>query len=465
MPFARNYNEHSSDSILAYARKLENHNLHQLLSDDVELQTVKGKGSFGILLEKYYFGYEPNSNPTPDFSNNNVSLELKSSPLHELKNGELRVKERLVLGMINYHKIIEETFEKSSFISKNISLLLVFYIWKKNTSPMLLRIKKVGLWKIPDSDKLIIKEDWILIQSKIKNGKAHELSEGDTIYLGACTKGSTAVKSKTSQPCSEILAKRRAFSYKTSYVNFIYSQISTETSDFDNIIRNPQDLIENNFESLIQKKFNPYFGMTTDEIEQKLGVVLNKNNKSYYAQLTNEILGISSSKKPAEFEKANILFRTIRIEKNEKIKQSISFTPFKFNNIYDNEWEDSEIRETIERKFFFVFYKSDGESFRLSKTLFWNMNIEELKEFEDIYNRTRKVIQEGRIVKEIKNGKTLNNFPKIKDSFLGHVRPHAKNKHDVLPLPVPDILSKKDTFTKQSFWLNNHFILKLYLDS
>ena len=35
-----------------------------------------------------------------------------------------------------------------------------------------------------DTDLEIIKKDWELIKQKIANGKAHELSEGDTFYLG-----------------------------------------------------------------------------------------------------------------------------------------------------------------------------------------------------------------------------------------------------------------------------------------
>ena len=41
----------------------------------------------------------------------------------------------------------------------------------------------------------IIIDDYNQINEKIKQGKAHELSEGDTMYLGACTKGATAKKS------------------------------------------------------------------------------------------------------------------------------------------------------------------------------------------------------------------------------------------------------------------------------
>ena len=54
--------------------------------------------------------------------------------------------------------------------------------------------------------------------NKINEGKAHLLSESDTKYLGACTKGSTAIKSLRRQPNNSTLAKQRAFSFKIQYM-------------------------------------------------------------------------------------------------------------------------------------------------------------------------------------------------------------------------------------------------------
>ena len=72
---------------------------------------------------------------------------------------------------------------------------MIFYFHDNKKSLLDYPIKLVDDWKYPNQDLLIIKRDWETISQKIKNGKAHELSEGDTFYLGACTKGSTAEKS------------------------------------------------------------------------------------------------------------------------------------------------------------------------------------------------------------------------------------------------------------------------------
>jgi DNA mismatch repair protein MutH len=64
----------------------------------------------------------------------------------------------------------------------------------------------------------------LFINKKITSGKTHELSEGDTFYLGACTKGANAL-SVRKQPFSEIPAKQRAYSFKQGYVIISFYQL------------------------------------------------------------------------------------------------------------------------------------------------------------------------------------------------------------------------------------------------
>ena len=68
-----------------------------------------------------------------------------------------------------------------------------------------------------------------------------------------------------------------------------------------------------------------------------------------------------------------------------------------------------------------------------------------------VWNKTRQVISEG-IQTEQHGSRTFNNLPASKDNRVCHIRPHAKNKDDVLPLP------NGGSFTKQSFFLNNTYV-------
>ena len=58
-----------------------------------------GKGAAGNVIEESWFGYRPNSDPTPDFEE--AGVELKVTPFEKTAKG-IRAKERLVCDMLNY---------------------------------------------------------------------------------------------------------------------------------------------------------------------------------------------------------------------------------------------------------------------------------------------------------------------------------------------------------------------------
>ena len=68
-------------------------------------------------------------------------------------------------------------------------ILLVYYLYQQEINNRLdYRIDYVKLFAPPEQDIKIIEHDFEVIVEKIRNGKAHELSEGDTLYLGAAPK-------------------------------------------------------------------------------------------------------------------------------------------------------------------------------------------------------------------------------------------------------------------------------------
>lgn len=448
------YDKASIHSILTFAKHLKDKSLRQVCGDDAFQQEYKGKGSFGQKLEKYYFGYEPNSVAEPDFDE--VSVELKSSPLKTLKNGEIRSKERLVLNIINYLKVHGEGFSNSSFWTKNQKLLLVFYLYEKGKLDIDFIIKLVDLWEYPKDDVLIIKQDWETIKQKILDGRAHELSEGDTLYLGACTKGSTAAKSLREQPFSDKPAKQRAYSLKQGYVNHIIATLAGKSKvSYGKIIQKGKTLNE-----VLISKFEIFYGLTPSEIELKLGLHLSKSPKSYFANLTKAILGVELGQKIEEFQKADIQVKTVRLKSNNTPCEDISFPTFKYYDILEIDWDDSQFKEILESKFFFVFYQyNDQKALILKKVMLWNMPYADRVEAQAAWIQTTEVIQKGNIVKSIdQNGRRSTNFPNKKANRVSHVRPHAQNAQDTYPLPFKDKVTGLDEYTKHCFWFNASYV-------
>ena len=453
------YNNQSTGSIITFAKKLKGQSLRQACGGIIENHGYSGKGNFGQLLEKFYFGYEPNSVAEPDFLE--VGIELKSSPLKILKNGEFRAKERLVLNIINYLEVHKEDFYNSTFWKKNAHLLLVFYLHNKNLDLLDYIIKLVDEWKYPEQDLKIIKHDWETINKKIVQGKAHELSEGDTFYLGACTKGSTALKSLRDQPFNKTKAKQRAYSLKQGYVNHIISNIAQEEKGIYGKIIKHSEILDSyqSLEELVVSKFEPFYGKSALEIEHALGLKLNPRAKSYFASLTNAALGLELGQKIEEFEKASIQVKTIRLKKNNLPKEHISFPTFKYKDLIETNWEDSDFKNILESKFLFVFYQFERDDLVLRKVKFWNMPHLDTLEAKLVWENMVNVISRGEIVKDITpKGIRKSFFPKKNENKISHVRPHAKNASDTYPLPFPDKLTGLTEYTKHCFWLNASYV-------
>src|SRR5690554_5998184 len=322
------YDVTNPKEIEKHGKLLENKTFRDILIENSELikesdydyhVSKKAKGSLGHLIEEYHFNYQPNNDENPDFVE--AGVELKVTPIKKLKSGKYSAKERLVLNIINYEKIINEDFKNSSFWLKNQLLLLIYYLYEKDKDKLDYLIKKVLLYEFPEKDLKIIEDDWNFIKNKVLEGKAHELSEGDTNYLGACTKGANR-NSVRSQPFSNIPARQRAFSLKSSYMTSLIRRIvnnETLTSFADLEILKDKTLHE-----LLIDKFKPYIGLTPREISNKVNIEYKPKNKSMIPQLISAILGIKGTKlnQIEEFSKANIEYKTVRLEPNGIPKKS-----------------------------------------------------------------------------------------------------------------------------------------------
>lgn len=340
-------------------------------------------------------------------------------------------------------------------------MLLVFYLHDRDLDLLDYLIKLVDGWQYPNEDLKIIKQDWEFINQKIKDGKAHELSEGDTFYLGACTKGSTALKSFRNQPFNEEPAKQRAYSLKQGYVNHIIANIAQEeTAVYGKIIEQPEILDKvRSIEEIVILKFHPFYGKSAEHIEKELGLELNQNAKSYFANLTNAILGLQLGQKIEEFEKADIQVKTIRLKENDLPKEDISFPTFEYQELVETDWEDSDFKNILESKFFFVFYQFEGENLILRKVKFWNMPYSDILVAKNVWEEMVKTVSNGEIVKAVtEKGVRKTYFPKKTENKVSHVRPHARNAADANELPVTDKLTGLTKYTKHCFWLNASYV-------
>lgn len=423
--------------------------------------TSKGnKGGLGQIIEEGLFEYQVNSNSEADFAE--LGVELKVTPIKINKNKTISAKERLVLNIINYMDEYDKTFETSSFWKKNEKILMMFYLWEKDLNRKDYRILKSILHEFPMADLEIIKQDWGKIISKIRAGKAEEISEGDTLYLAACTKGANR-NSLRNQPFSDVRAMQRAYSLKSSYMTVLIRKIFNQEKVVS--FAKAGELKEKTLEQILWEKFEPYFGMTVPVISTKINYSINPSNKSTIANMISHILGISGTKlnNIEEFAKANIQFKTIRLEPNNVAREHMSFENIDFNGWVTDDWEESQIREKFETtKFLFVVFRyeerkeDNPDRVPYFKTIkLWNMPEQTIEnELKELWLEVRRILKEG-VELTPKGNRVSNNLPKANFNGVCHIRPKAKDGSDKTQLPDGQYI------TKQCYWLNREYVAEI----
>ena len=470
------YDIDDEKSVLEYANKLVSKSFYDILANNLggkeledkikEFSNPKRKGGLGNLLEEYYFGYKPNSSSNPDFKN--LGIELKLTP-YEFNRG-FKAGERLVITMIPNDKELSIDFETSELKNKIAKMLTIWYLRNKNDK-INQKINYVYLYdlynKALSKDLEIIKKDYTKIVQKIIEGKAHELSEGDTLYLGACTKGASASKSLQPQFYNpKIKAKRRAFSLKQSYMSYLLKEyvINSPQKTIEEIC-NARDLQNTDFENIVKTKIDFFKGKSIEEIFYILNKPYNssKQNKKI---LINNILNVNVDY-CEEINKAGIKIKTITLDKNNNPKEDMSFKNIKFLEFINTDFYDSYEYELFSKtKFLFVVFKEENNKIKLSHCKFWNMPIKDIEnELKDEWVMYQEKIKNG-VNFIIDINKIQNDLPKKSDTLIIHLRPHASKSAYIINTKKygngtnedMDLLPNGDKMTKQCFWLNKDYL-------
>lgn len=424
----QNYDPASVESIVAYASHLIGKSLSEQVKTNRDSEDELNKGDLGTLVQTQFFGLKADNLPQPDFSE--AGLELKTTGVVKRRGGEYAAKERLVLSMINFGDIIEETWETSALLKKCRLILLLAYFFEKDKRPAD-RTFVLGpfLLDLLSAEFKDVKRDWEEIREKVRSGRAHELSEGDTFILGACRKGSGGTKEALrDQPNSLEGAKARAFAFKPKFVTQLLQQ-------------KPIGAIPH-LREVPRQSFSEYLGMPVEDIADRFEFhKQSPNQKGYHRQLANRMLSAGGSS-GTQLQELGIEMKTIRINPKGRPKEHMSFPGFKFMEIIEEEWESSNFFYKIESKFLFVVFQTgaDGQE-KLHRASYWNMPYQDRVEAMKVWEETKKRVLDD-----------ATKLPKPSESRVAHVRPKGRNGQDKIPTP------QGTEHLRQAFWLNNSYI-------
>jgi len=377
--------------LLDYTSNIKGKTFKEIDSENLLANTSlnRQKGLLGHVVETGFYKYPRNSDSKADFEE--LDIELKVTGYVKNKNGSLRAKERLVLSKINFNEIINETFESSHVLGKCKKMLIIWYEYDSAKEAKDFQITNYQLYDM-SNDFEIFNNDFEIIKNKVLEGKAHELSEGDTSYLGACTKARTSAD-RTTQPFSDILSKPRAYSLKNAYMTGILREnIDSELKIISHF---------KTVEEYIKDKLKPYFGKTQLEILKEITgkEYSDKVPKQISKMISDELIGKDNElpEKDELFRKTNFIIKNLPIKEDGLPRERMSFKTISLSD-FEEEWEDSYWKNYFEETTLItICYEEKNKSrngFRVLKDVKKiTFNENDLDEFEKTYNQIKLAIE------------------------------------------------------------------------
>lgn len=436
-----------------------------------EISISTNKGVVGQILEAL-IGNSPNSNPNPDVEN--LDIELKVLPLRKVSN-KIQPKERSKIKSINYNKIVDEEWKKSSVRNKLKKILFLMYehpIGKSYKDWKELVFKGTLLYVLSEENENTVRDDWSKIQSKVISGLANSLSESDSKILGACTSGT----GKLVKYGNNFLAKQRSYSLKHSYLKVFFNRkkknLKYSSLRIDNKI-NPENYILDIINSKLEGRF-------LQDVVLEYDLDFSQKSKSSFRLLINKIFKIDENRRILELDENDMEIKTIPVNNNLIPWEAMSFPKFSLVDILNENWDgenEPEFKSMISQNFIFIpiikekekYFSGDKAKYRyknwktwkIGKSKFWKADSYNLSMIKKEWEKMKSIVKGGVKVTNVKYGKKTrqeNNLLKSSCTKIIHVRPHAKDSNDI---DIPYFNYSNTKISWQSFWFNKSFIKEI----
>jgi DNA mismatch repair protein MutH len=440
------YRTASEEEILAKAAELEGRLLGSIPGARFSAATGgTGRAEVGHAIESH-FGIPKNPSPLPDFPE--AAIELKTLPLRLTGRG-LGVKERTVISIIDYMTLPEQTWATAS-VRKKLKILFVFFEHLDDTPKQLFPVRGVLLWEPDARTNALLRADWQRVFVKVRQARAHELSESDGVIMGPCTKGATG-ESLRPQPFGTIKAKPRAWALKPSFTGQLFRAM-TKPLRAESLLDDLGLSGSERFEESLIERFTPYIGRTVDDVAAGFGMPPS-SSKSYAAAVARRIFGAKGFRtKILEFEEMGLTPRTTRVGDDLMPYEAASFPTFRYGALLEEEWEDSDLLARVEYMLFLPVHgrtKSTHQgSCTFARPVFWRPTTSDLELIRREWELYRLEIRQG----------WADHLTPASGTRAIHVRPHGRKAVDVDVAPIVGPVTKK------CFWLNKPFIRDILVE-
>ncbi len=346
------YDRHDPSDLERHVRQL----LHQRLGDMVDVGSAEVQGSLtrgrvGHLYE-HYLGIPPNSDAGPDIPE--CGIEVKSVPLKRGKSA-FQPKERTFITAIDYDRIVDEDFEGSPLDLKTRHTLYLFYEHQPEAAIADFRTIGVLLHERDDVDELMLREAHAHVRKMVREGRAHELSEGDTWGVGAATKDSSG--RDIPQPFSPLPARRRAFAWKPQVTARLWQAAKPRDAQGLLQLRVPDEMAT--LQERIRNRVRAAAGTPVEDLRRRFAPHLSDGYKALTSAVSRQLIDGPSQDGLETLDRLGVTVRTMRVDPATlRPREAVSFPAFDPVELTRETWETSELLSRVRSLLLIVFDES-----------------------------------------------------------------------------------------------------------
>ena len=451
--------------------------------NNVFYKTVKHPkitGIAGSVVEESVLGYPADSYQKPDLYVDGKDVEVKTTGLRRVKksvNGELEAKEPMSVTAVSPERIVNESFENSSFWHKLERLLLVYYLYDSEVTVPASEYAKFPIvgydfFEFDSLDREKLKNDWEIVRSFIHNLQLVHQNPTDHYPRISSELRPQLMLIDTAPKWPN----RPRFRLKRSTVTTMvqkyfgkkFEQLEQEYNTYDEL------------DEQLSRFTKQYKNKTIQELLQILNIPIKLNqtgdvSKSVTEQIVTRMFGAKSKKisKIELFSEIGLIAKTITQTKQGTRTEDTKLFKVDFDEWLDEKinFEDSSLYSDFsERQFLFIIFQEQDKSEKLltnkllgfKRVIFSEEFIE--NQVKSIWDDVRRKIFNNSLHEEVmlnKNGKpvinkngtikTYVNFPKSKDYDV-FFRGTGRNSSD------KTITINEIDMYRQNVWIKGSFI-------
>ena len=358
-----------------------------------------------------------------------AGIELKSTELTKRAAG-WSVRWRTSVGMINIKNLPKETWDAATIRKKLSKILFIFYKRGKGQVPDQYLIDLKHLWEPSTADWVLIKADWEQIRQRVINGERQ--SEGFSRVLGAATKGTRD-------------SATRAFSLKRPFVDSIYQEARGTLSLSVPV---PAGVLP---EDAVVEFLRRFVGWTIGDLARHIQMKDTSAKHLSALAVWGSLGARSRNERIKQLDDAGITRRIVPIRPNGSVLDPTSMKGFLIDELSEERWDDSMLRESIERILFVPLHgavrNGDQRHRVVGRAFLWSPTAAERAGIEREWQIFHDHAASGRILAA----------PAASQTRYIHVRTKGRDSSDIDP-------GSRSAVPRRGFYLNGQFVTRIVAD-